>query len=257
MLAIEYKQGIEEAWSDIATFVPKLLGFLIILLIGWIVVKLIAKAVDALLERVKFDAAVERGGVGKALANSKFDASDIVAKLVFWALFLLVLQLAFGVFGDNPVSELLVSAVAYIPKVIVAIVIVIISAAIAAAVKEIIESALGGLSYGRTLAFAASTAIVVVGAFAALNQLEIAPQIVTGLFYALLAIVVGSAVIAIGGGGILPMRQRWENVMSKYDAEKPKVQQHMQGAKDRIATRAQQRSQQLQGTLPPPPPSDR
>ncbi len=49
-----------------------------------------------------------------------------------------------------------------------------------------------------------------IGVFAALAQLQIAPDIVNGLFYALLAIVVGSAIVAIGGGGIAPMRQRLE-----------------------------------------------
>lgn len=48
----------------------------------------------------------------------------------------------------------------------------------------------------------AGAAILTVGVFAALSQLQIAPAIVTGLFYAILAIVVGSAVIAIGGGGV-------------------------------------------------------
>lgn len=228
MLAIDFDEGVEDAWSDIATFVPKLLGFLLILLIGWIIVKLIAKAVDALLERTSFDRAVERGGIGAALSKSKMDASDIVAKLVFWGLFLLVLQLAFGVFGSNPVSDVLTSVIAYIPKVIVAIVIVVIAAAIAAAVKEIVESALGGLSYRSAVAVVASTAIVVVGVFAALDQLDIAPAIVTGLFYAVLALIVGSGIVAIGGGGIQPMRTRWEKALNKYDAEKPRVQQQLQ-----------------------------
>ncbi len=53
----------------------------------------------------------------------------------------------------------------------------------------------------------AGAAILTVGVFAALNQLQVAPAIVTGLFYAILAIVVGSAVIAIGGGGVKPMQQ--------------------------------------------------
>src|SRR5688572_20197345 len=125
------------------------MGFLLILLIGWIVVKAISKAVDAALERVGFDKAVERGGVRQALAKSKYDASDIVSKIVFYALFLIVLQMAFGVFGDNPVSEMITGIVAYLPKVFAAIVIVVVGAAIAAAVKEIVEASLGGLSYGR------------------------------------------------------------------------------------------------------------
>lgn len=242
--SIEWSDGLQNAWNDIAEFFPKLIGFLIILIIGYVIAKAVSKALNAVLERVGFDRAVERGGVKKALAQSKFDASDIVAKLIFYALFLLVLQMAFGVFGDNSISDLLQSVIAYLPRVIVAIIIIVVASAIGAAVREMIDASLGGLSYGRALATAAGAAIIVIGIFAALNHLLIAPQIVTGLFYALLAIIVGSAVIAIGGGGIQPMRERWMNVLTKYDEEKPKVQQAAQGAKERIDQRAQVRLQQ-------------
>ncbi|MEO6653345.1 MAG: hypothetical protein ABIP17_11890 [Ilumatobacteraceae bacterium] len=244
LIAVDWGQGLQNAWTDIATFIPKLVFFLLILVIGYLIVKVIAKAVDAILERVGFDRAVERGGIKQALAGSQLDASDILAKLVFYALMLLVLQVAFGVFGPNPVSDMLNDVIAYLPKVIAALLIIIIVAAIAAAVREMIDAALGGLGYGRALANAAGIAITVVGIFAALDQLEVAPAIVTGLFYAALAIVVGCTVIAVGGSGIVPMRSRWENALAKYDEEKPKVQEAAQGAKDRIAERAQQRADQ-------------
>src|SRR5690606_11922678 len=137
--------------------------------------KALGKAFDAVLERVGFDEAVERGGIKSALAKSKYDASDIVGKIVYYALFLLVLQAAFGVFGDNPISDMINSVIAYLPKVFVAIVIIVVAAAVAAAVKDLVQNALSGLSYGRMLATAASTLIIVIGVFAALDQLEIAP----------------------------------------------------------------------------------
>jgi hypothetical protein len=235
--AIDYTSGVEDAWSRVATFVPKLVGFLIILAIGYFVAKAIAAIVDKVLERVGFDRAVERGGVKQALAKSKYDASDLVSKVVFYALFLLVLQMAFGVFGANPVSDLIASVIGYLPKVFVAIVIVVVASAIAAAVRELVRTALGGLSYGNALGTAASVAVLVIGAFAALSQLEIAPAIVNGLFYGLLAIVVGSAIVAIGGSGIQPMRSRWENALAKYDEEKPNLRREMDGADDRVQGR--------------------
>jgi hypothetical protein len=265
VIAVEWGQGIEDAWSDVASFVPKLVGCLIILIIGYFVAKLIAKAVDALLERVGFDAAVERGGVKAALEKSKFDASDIVAKIVFYALFLMVLTMAFGVFGDNPISDMLEAVIAYLPKVIAAILIIVIASAIGAAVREMLDATLGGLSYGKALANGVGAAILIVGVFMALDQLEIAPSIVTGLFYAMLAIVVGVTVVAVGGGGIGPMRARWDNALAKYDEEKPKVQEASKGAKDRIAQRAQQRADEVKSEtsstgsqpLPPSAPSPR
>ena len=55
----------------------------------------------------------------------------------------------------------------------------------------------------------------------------------------MLAIIVGSAVIAIGGGGIYPMRARWERILAKYDDEPPDVQRAAQGSKERMRERAQ------------------
>lgn len=238
MFAINFQQGFNDAWSRVAEFIPKFFGFLVILVVGYFIAKAIGKIVDKVLERVGFDKAVERGGIKKALERSKYDASSILGKLVFYALFLIVLQMAFGVFGTNPVSDLLTSVVAYLPKVIAAILIIVIASAIAAAVREIVSASVGGLSYGKAVANGAGAAILVIGAFAALDQLRIAPAIVTGLFYALLAIVAGSAIIAIGGGGIQPMRQRWQDTLSRYDEEKPKVREELQGAKGRVEDRA-------------------
>ena len=47
--------------------------------------KLIAKVIDKILERVGFDRAVERGGIRRALEQSKYDASTIISKIVFYA----------------------------------------------------------------------------------------------------------------------------------------------------------------------------
>jgi hypothetical protein len=78
-------------------FVPKLLGFLTILIIGYFIAKLLDRLVDRLLERVGFDRWVERGALKTALDRSRFDASDILSVVTFWAVFVIALQLAFGV----------------------------------------------------------------------------------------------------------------------------------------------------------------
>jgi Conserved TM helix len=226
MLAIDIQQGLTEAWTQIVVFVPKLLGFLVILVIGYFVAKLLAKVVDGVLERVGFDRWVERGALQQALARSKFDASDVMATIVFWTAFLLTLQLAFGVFGSNPVSDLLAGLIAYLPRVFVAVLILVIVAAVAKVVTELLQATLGAVSGGDGIARGAGIAILVVGVFAALNELEIAPQIVNGLFYAILAIIVGSAIVAVGGGGIQTMRRYWERAASQAEMKGSEIRQN-------------------------------
>ena len=239
-VGVDFQQGLTDAWGRVLTFVPKLLGFLAILIIGYFVAKMLAKIISAVLSRVGFDRLVERGGVKQALDKTKFDASDILARVVFWAVFLFVLQLAFGVFGPNPISDLIHGIIAFLPNLFVAIIILVITAALGKALSEVLKAALGGMSGGEAIARAAGIAVLGIGVFMALNQLRIAPAIVNGLFYAILAIIVGSAIVAIGGGGIATMQRYWERSASKLDEAGPQARQQMQGAGDRVKQRAQE-----------------
>jgi hypothetical protein len=232
--------GAAAAWASVILWGPKLLMFLAILLIGYFVAKLVCKVLNRVLEKVGFDRLVERGGVKRALDRSRWDASDILSKLAFYFVMLFTLQTAFGVFGANPISQMLTSIIAYLPNVFVAMIIVVLAAAIAAGVKQMIQAALGGLRYGRLLGTIASAAVLIIGVFAALNQLNIAPEIVNGLFYATLAVVAGSAIIAIGGGGIVPMRARWERALGRMEQEAPRLKQEAAGAGERIKERTQE-----------------
>lgn len=228
LAAVDFGQGIANAWSSIATFVPKLLVFLIILVIGWLIAKAIAKAVSALLERVGFDRVVERGGVKRMLARSKYDASDVIAKLLYYAILLLTLQIAFSVWGPNPVSAVLGGIVAWLPRAVVAIIIVVVAGAIARAVKDLISGVLGGLSYGNLLATLASVFIWGVGIIAALNQIGVATTVTTPILITVLATIGGIAIIGVGGGLVRPMQQRWERWLNRAEDEYPAAKAHAQ-----------------------------
>jgi hypothetical protein len=244
---IDFEGGWEAAWTRIATFVPKFVAFLLILVIGYFVAKLVANLLNRVLERVGFDRWVERGGLRTALAKSKYDPSDILAKVVFWAAFLFVLQLAFGVFGPNPISDLIEGIIAFLPNIFVAIVILVIAGALARAVTDILQSTLSGVSGGEWMARGAGIAILAIGVFAALNQLRIAPAIVNGLFYAILAIIVGSAIVAVGGGGIRTMQRYWERSAARLEAKGSEIKQEVsrQQAMPQTGTEPMQRTVDL------------
>ena len=223
-------EALNNALSTIAEFVPKLLLFLVILVIGIVLAKAIGKALSAILERVGFNRAVERGGVKKALENSKYDASDVVSKIIYYALVLFVLQLAFGVFPANPISVLLSQIIAFLPRLIVAIIIIVVASAIAAAVRELISNSLGGLSYGKTLANIASVFILGFGVIAALNQIGVATTVTTPILIAVLATLGGILVGGVGGGLVQPMAKRWEGYLTKAEDEMPRIKEQAANA---------------------------
>jgi len=224
------EDALRDGLTTIAEFVPKLVLFLVILIVGMVIAKVIGKALSAVLEKVGFDRAVERGGVKKALQNSKMDASDVVAKLIYYTLMLFVLQLAFGVFGPNPISDLITQVITFLPSLIVAIIILVVAAAIAAAVKTLVEGTLGGLSYGKALANGASIFILFLGIVAALNQVGVATTVTTPVLIAILATVGGVIIVGVGGGLIKPMQHRWEGYLTKAEDEAPRIKQQAANA---------------------------
>ncbi len=215
-----------EALRSVLLFLPKALAFVAILVAGWLIAKAVRKLVDKVLERVGFDRAVERGGIRRALARSRYDASDIVAKLAYYAVLLVTLQLAFGIWGPNPISDLIAAVIAWLPRAFVAIVIVVVAAAIANAVRDIVSGALGGLSYGRILATVAYVFILGLGVIAALNQIGVATAVTTPVLVAVLATAGGILIVGVGGGLVRPMQSRWESWLSRAEQESRAIAAH-------------------------------
>jgi hypothetical protein len=238
---VDVEGGLSDMLRSFLLFLPKALLFVLILVAGYFVAKVVRKLTDKVLERVGFDRWVERGGIRAALARSKYDASDIVAKLVYYAILLFTLQLAFGVWGPNPVSDLIGSVVAWLPQAFVAIIIVVIAAAIAAAVKDLISNALGGLSYGRLLANVASWFIIGLGVIAALNQIGVATTVTTPVLVAVLATIAGVIIVGVGGGLVKPMQGRWESWLDRAATESQTIAEHAKAYQASQASQAAQR----------------
>ena len=228
LASVDYGSAVTDGFRTVANFLPKLIGFLLILVVGYFIAKIIAKVVAKLLEKVGFDRLVERGGVKTALSRSKMDASDIVAKLVFFAIFIPVLSAAIGTLGIAALTAPLAAFIALIPKILVALILVVIGAALAGAVKKLVTNMLGGLSYGSGLASAASAIILVLFVKAALDEIGIAVTVTSAILYTVLATIAGVTIVGVGGGLIKPMQHRWEQNLTNAAQEKDRMKAHIQ-----------------------------
>ncbi|MGW4531106.1 mechanosensitive ion channel family protein [Nocardia sp. NPDC004340] len=241
---IQIGRGLSDAWSSIATWVPKFVGFLVILLIGWFVAKLVARLVTRILHRVGFDRLVERGGIKDMLARGSYDATGIIAKLAYYAVLLITLQLGFGVFGPNPVSTMLNAVVAWLPRLAVGIIIICIAGAIARVVQDMVSNMLSGLDYGRMLGRIAAVFIWGIGIIAALNQIGVGTSVTMPILITVLATVGGILVVGVGGGLIRPMQQRWSGWLDTIEGEMPEVKGHAQAYQRGREDAARQRQAQ-------------
>lgn len=223
---VDIGSALTDMWRSVLLFVPRAIAFIVILVVGWLIARAVLKIVDAALERVGFDRAVERGGIRRALERTKYDASDILARLAYYAVLLFTLQFAFGVWGPNAISDLIRGVVAWLPRAFVAIVIVVVAAAIANAVRDLVSGALGGLSYGKVLADLVAVFILALGVIAALNQVGIATTVTTPVLIAVLATVAGILIVGVGGGLVKPMQSRWDGWLDRAAEESRAVQEH-------------------------------
>src|SRR4029450_5093070 len=92
-------------------------------------------------------------------------------------------------------------------------------------VTDLLVATLGSVSGGEWIARGAGLAILGLGVFIALNQLQMAPAVGEGLFYAILAIIVGSAIVAVGGGGIRTMQRYWERAAMNLETKGSEIKQ--------------------------------
>jgi ABC-type Fe3+ transport system permease subunit len=201
--AVEISDSIQQGLDDLIGFLPRLLGFLIILLIGYIIAKVLQKVVAVALEKVGTDRAVRSGASGEYINRVAPDTSPsrLVGKVVFWFIMLGVLSIAISSLGIAALNDFLADVFAYLPNVVAAILIIVIAIALAGALTRLVTRGMGETGLGKMMATAVPALVLAIAVFMALNQLKIATEIVTITYAALLgAIALGSA-LAFGLGG--------------------------------------------------------
>jgi hypothetical protein len=142
------------------------------------------------------------------------------------------------------------AVVGWLPRAVVAIIIIVIASAIARVVKDLINGAIGGLSYGPFLASVASVIIIALGAIAALNQVGIATTVTEPVLFTVLFTAGAVIAIGVGGGLIKPMQERWERMLSAAEREtNAQIVSYQQGRSD--AMRAPQHAREPQTAQQP------
>ncbi|MGH7469440.1 MAG: mechanosensitive ion channel family protein [Longimicrobiales bacterium] len=189
-------ERLEEGIYQIVAFLPRLAAALGILMAGFAIAKMVERGTDLALHRIGFDRWMREGGVTEALerAGTQLDPSSVLAKLVFWTVMLLVILLGASALGVEAVSTLFAELLAYLPNVIAAVIVLVLGILLGEFVKDLVLASAGGLHGAVTLARAAKGAVILLAVFMALEQLDIAQDIVLVFFIA----VVGAAALAAG-----------------------------------------------------------
>jgi hypothetical protein len=201
--SVEVADSLQRGLDELVGFLPRLIGFLIILLVGWLVARVIKALLVKALQAVGTDHALSSGAAGPHVARVMPDArpSEVIGAIAFWFIFLGAIAIAVSQLGIQTLDNFLQSIVAYLPNVVVAILIFVIAGALAGAVSGLVSRTLGDTATGKIVGTAAPVLIMGIATFMILDQLNIAPAIVEITYIALLGSVALGMAIAFGLGG--------------------------------------------------------
>ena len=203
LAAVEVADSLQRGLDEFVGFLPRLVGFLIILLIGWLIARAVKAVLVKALRGVGVDRALAGGSAGPYVARVLPDArvSEVIGTIAFWFVFLGALAIAVSQLGIQALDTFLQSIVAYLPNIVVAILIFVVAGVLASAASGLIARTLGDTATGRIAGVGAPILIMGIATFMILDQLEIAPAIVEITYIALLGSVALGAALAFGLGG--------------------------------------------------------
>ncbi|MGZ3665573.1 MAG: mechanosensitive ion channel family protein, partial [Ktedonobacterales bacterium] len=191
--------------SEVILFIPRLVTFLLILLVGYIVARVVRTLLAKGLRALHFDNIADRAGVTRALelAGTRMDAAEVLGVVAFWWIFLVFAEIAVSSLGLTEITAFVNSVLAYLPNIFVAILILIIGALLANVVAGLVRGAAGGagLSTASLMAEVARWAILIFAFLAALTQLNVAQNMIFILAAGIIGMLAIAGGLALGLGG--------------------------------------------------------
>lgn len=239
-----WSAAIQTAFADAtAVFlaaIPRIIGFLIIIIIGWFIASLIAKVVDKILDSVKFDDVATKSGFTGFVKKTgiESEASNFIALIVKWFIRLIVLVAAFDVLGLPAVSAVLEEFLLWIPNLLVALIVLVIAGLAANALSSLVRGATAQANLGNPdlLATISKVAVWVFGIVIAVNQIGIATELVNTLFMGFVGALALAVGLSFGLGGRETAAQIVQNWYQKGKEAAPKVGQAAQAAQQQAGS---------------------
>jgi hypothetical protein len=215
-----------DAFAMILSAIPRIVGFIIIVAIGWFISSLIAKAITGLLRVIRFDELMQKSGLADFMnkMGTGIDSVGIVAGVVKWIVRVVVLLVAFDTLGLPAVSDVMRQLLLWLPNLVVAIFVLFIGGIAARALGNIVRGATaeGGFSNPETLSNVARTAVWSFAVVIAINQLGIATNLINTLFTGFVGALAIALGLAFGLGGRDLASRTLENWYDQAQEAKPK-----------------------------------
>lgn len=216
-------KALENLWQGFLMFLPKLIGALIVFLIGWFVAIGIGKLIAEILKRVRFNRIFEKGDWKTALEKAEFkiDASGFIGAICKWVLMIVFMLAAVEILGLVKFADFLNNVLGYLGNVIIAALIFVVAVIIADILEKIVIAAVERtkVGYGTFVGAIAKWSIWIFAILAILIQLKITPDLIKILFGGLVVLMAIAGGISFGLGGKEVAAEALQNLKNKLKRE--------------------------------------
>ncbi len=248
-LAVDVETSFQQALNTFFAFLPNLLAFIVILVIGYIVAKIIKTLVSKGLQKLGIDRRLHESDASKYVdaVSPGASPSNGIATVIFWLVFAFFFFSAIGALKIPALTVFMNQVLAYLPNVVVAMVIFVVAALIAGAVAAAILRVMGDTPTGKVAASVLPALVMVIALFMILDQLQIAEDIVRITFAAtMFALALGLA-LAFGLGGRPIAQKMLEDAYRAGQQQKEQMKQDIQAGRQRAQSEMSSAQSQYQG----------
>jgi hypothetical protein len=234
------------ALNTFLSAIPRIIGFAVVLIVGWIISSLLARGVAALLHAVRFNELARRSGFADFVQKMgvRDDPAGVIASIAKWCVRLITLIVAFDTLGLPAVSNVLNQLLLWLPNLIVALVVLVIGGLAANALSRLVRGATAeaGLSNPETMETVTRIAVWGFAIVVAITQLGIATTLINTILIGLIGGMALAFGLAFGLGGRDRAAQILDTIGRTAQRAGPKLERAANAAREGAQTMAQQPS---------------
>lgn len=214
-------EAMQNLWLGFISFLPKLIGAIIVFLIGWIISVAIGKIVEEVLKKLNLNELFKKGSMKEALEKAEFkvDAAAFIGQIFKWIFMIVFLMVAVEILGLDQFSVFLTSVLDYLPNVVVAALIFVVAVVIADITEKIVRASVESakIGYGATVGLIVRWSIWIFAGFAILYQLQVAPELIQTVLSGVVYLIVIAFGLAFGLGGKEVAGEILQNLRKKLE----------------------------------------
>lgn len=189
-------------WGGVfVAWIPHLVGAIIAFVIGWLIALILKYIITAILKGLGLNRKIERSKAEGIIHRLTNDPASAIGNFIYWLVMIITILVAVDYLQIPVLTDLVARIYNFIPNIIGAIFILLVALAISGAVTTLIMRWMGETVTGKVIASVIPIVILSISGFAILEQLGVAPIIISTTYIALMGSVALAAAIALGLGG--------------------------------------------------------